>query len=915
MRPLLLLALSGTIVVGCDGGQDTDTDVPDAPTGPELAWTDQPSDTLVQGEPLSLTVSATDEDGVATVTAYYKTTSERTWNSLPMTEGEAGWTAEVPAEGVVAPGIDVYFKGDDALGQTSFLPPEGLRAPITTSVRRVGVALPYEQGFEDVPNDLLREIGWSETSLAFEGYEWATTVGRAFDGESSVVHRRTPSTVSQDIEDWLISPPLDLTTLPRAQVSWMEYGDTADQADHALWISTGSPDPRDGDYELLGALSRPPEGEWGRSDTVDLTPYADAPAAYLAWVYKGRQADIWWVDDVSVRALAPDLRVADLAWTPDPLSPGDTGTLSLTLDNRTPVDAAEIEVLVATDDGVTFDSVSPVASLPGNDSVVVDVPLTVAGDAVDNSWGDLDITLTTEADTWSFQERMLIGQPSTLGLAYDLAALDETDPAQLVRVTLGVGDPEAPLVEEPLLSELQSSGSYEYDIDVTEYANLLPPLPGDQRWWVRFENGPSGDVTAFEITWGGESYVSDDLGAFFDFAPDVFFLPRPPDPVVSRQSSTPNPIGPGDSVSWTLDLVNRGRATVGETSITVSTDDPGVTLTDAGPKLLSGTEGWSSGSLLSQTFAFDVDATRKSSRPVRMIASIEDDYETFTVPVDVQVPYPVISVTGVVIDDFSDGDDDGLLDPDESATLELDITNIGGLGTFGATTCTLAQTGGAATVTVPTSSVFAGIISAGSSKDEDFDITVTSGAVGDDIQLELTCTDREETYVSPVEIVLGERPWIRLTPLDDAIGDNKDGYRFDIVNGRYRSDGTNLQVQLDSAGDYGGLTGLFIDSWAQSAGGDYTYYHFAVNGSSGNIRGYVGRSFTPLGSFTVTAIDADTVQLDIPLEPLGLALDSMNIGFAAGFCGGADQYCDHHPNGWGDPYSDFFPSRWTTVRW
>jgi hypothetical protein len=36
----------------------------------------------------------------------------------------------------------------------------------------VGLGLPYSQDFEDVPNNLLRNIGWSEAALGFEGYEW-----------------------------------------------------------------------------------------------------------------------------------------------------------------------------------------------------------------------------------------------------------------------------------------------------------------------------------------------------------------------------------------------------------------------------------------------------------------------------------------------------------------------------------------------------------------------------------------------------------------------------------------------------------------------------------------------------------------------------------------------------------------------
>ena len=218
------LVLGGGLAA-CDGGTPTDTDTPDAPTGPDMVWTDQPTDVLVEGTALPLTVTATDDDGVDRVIGYYRTIGARTWIPVTMMPDGDTWIAEVPGEDVVAPGIEVYFKGEDAFGQASFLPTAGLREPFVSDVRRVGVTLPYEQDFEDVPNDMLREIAWDEYTQEFGGYEWVITNGRGNSGSKSVFHRRTPSTVEQDIEDWLVSPPLDLTSMSAIQVSWMEFGD------------------------------------------------------------------------------------------------------------------------------------------------------------------------------------------------------------------------------------------------------------------------------------------------------------------------------------------------------------------------------------------------------------------------------------------------------------------------------------------------------------------------------------------------------------------------------------------------------------------------------------------------------------------------------------------------------------------
>lgn len=910
--------LVGMVALGCNGSSE-DTDVAVAPTGPELSWVDQPSADLVEGESLTLRVEAADDDGVSRVATYFRTQGSRTWLSAPemeYLEEEDVWTVLLEGSNIQAPGLELYFKGEDTFGQASFLPANGLREPFTLGVRRVGVSLPYTESFDEVLNDDLREIGWSEINVGFGGYDWAITTARSFSGDRSVSHRNTPSTVQNDIEDWLISPPLDLSSVPAAQISWMEYGVDGALASHSVWLSTGSPDPRDGEFQLVEAVPAPEDGSWSRSKTVDLSAFAGEPAAYVALVYSGKQADVWWVDDVTVEALGPALKLSSVAWTPQPLSPGDKGTLTATLVNETTVDAVNVSVSADGGETIVFGAAPPVASIPGNGSAEVAIPFTVSPSAPDNAWADYQISVSLGANASIFEDRVLIGQPSTLSIAYTIDPLDEMDTEQLVRARYGVGPVDAPLFEAPLVGELVTSGTYSLEVDVTELDEYLPPVPGENRWWVRFENGPSGTVDSFEISLGGEVYASNDVGAFFGFAPSDFFLPQPPAFSQRLSSTAPATVAPGDSVSWTVSLQNIGESTSGETTISVSTSDPLVSLTDAGPKSMTGPDGWESGEQMSATFGFDVSGARKSSIPIPLLLTITDAYETFEVESSVAVPWPVLGMSGLLIDDSAEGDGDGILDPEESATLEITIANTGDLGTFGATTCTLSQTGGPASLSITTSSVFAGIVGAGSTEEEDFDVSVTAGALSDSMTLQLSCADRDEVYVSEIELVLGERPWIRLSALDDAVGDVFKSYRFDFETARYRSDGTTLEVQLVSATPHGGLSGLFLEAWANSSGADYTYYQFVSSGSTANIRGYRS-SFTPLGSFTVTEVDAKTIQWDIPLGGLSLrtGADSMRIGFGAGFCGGTPQFCDHYPDGWGAPYTGLSTSRWATMRW
>lgn len=914
MRNAAVFSILGVAFGACNG-PSVDTEEPAVLRGPDMAWVERPEG-LAEGQPVTLTVDATDEDGVAQVVAYYRTQGDRTWTTAPEMTADADlWAVDLAGDQVAAPALEVYFKADDQVGAVSYLPAAGPQEPFVVDVARIGLPLPYTQGFEDNGDQDLSQLGWRNRSLAFEGYDWALSTARSSSGLVSVSHRRAPSTIGGDIDDLLVSPVLDLSTVGFAQVTWWETGINTELADHALWLSTGSPDPADGEFVEVTDLVPPREGTWSRARAVDLSEWAGESSVTLAWAYRGIAADSWWIDDVAVEALGPDLQTESIAWTPDPLEPGDAGTLLLSVGNASTVAASGVDVTVHADAYVEFPESVSVGAVAGEGAVDVEVPLTVLPDAPDNVWVNLTLEFTDGERTWEDRQRMLVGQPSVARVAYDLEPAGEGDPAQLVRVFMGVGDPDAPTVEFTLDNSARTAGTYEVERDITEYYDYLPALPGDSRWWVRFESGPRGSLTDFQIEFGGEVSSSTDVGPLASIAPTIFWLPEPPAPALFSQTTSPSPVGPGDVVSWSPTFVNRGAATFGVTTVQVRSIDPSITLTDSGPFDLSGPGGLDRNRTATATFGFTVAEDRKSSLPARFIATITDDYESFMVPVDVAIPYPVLSVSGVVIDDWDDGDDDGLLDPDEQVRLDISLTNVGGLGTDGAVSCVLGQVGGSAAVELSVDDGFFGVLSAGSSfSQNDFTVAVTEGTSGDDLQFELVCSDRSETYIVPFEIVLGERPWIAMTPLPDAVGDNRDDYRFDIRDGQYRSDGTTLEIRLRSVEPYGGLAGLFIEGWASSSGGEYTFYNVVANGAVGSVRGYRGR-FTPLADVDVTEVDDYRILLSVPLEPLGLRVDQLSIGMAAGFCGGDSQYCDHYPDGWGTPYSGLFTSRWTTLRW
>src|SRR5262249_21008943 len=149
------------------------------------------------------------------------------------------------------------------------------------------------------------------------------------------------------------------------------------------------------------------------------------------------------------------------------------------------------------------------------------------------------------------------------------------------------------------------------------------------------------------------------------------------------------------------------------------------------------------------------------------------------------VPWPVMRVTGVAIDDEDHGDDDGVLDPGERAFLDVELANVGGLASFGGVSCTLTRAGGDVGATVLASTASFGLLASGArEREDDFEIQVSGGAADDDLDLLLTCTDQSGEYLAPFDVELGQPPWIAINAFGDPAGDAIHGYDFDIVGGR-----------------------------------------------------------------------------------------------------------------------------------
>lgn len=897
----------------CDSATDSGDDVSYA--GPTLEHT--PPSSPAEGTALSLAVTATDPEGVAQVLCYFRTQGQGTWTPATIVQEGDVWTAAVPAESVAAPALEYYFKAAD-LGDpeaVSYLPAGSTQSPFSLPVGVVGRAFPFVEDFEPEAEQYpaLTELGWLNASQTFRGYAWELSETYASSGSYSVYHARGSSEVDTPPQDWLISPAIDLTSAPTAQVRWRELGVAAGNANHGLYISTGSFDPADGAYQVVAeVLPAAPEKEWAESASYDLSAWA-GNVVYLAWRFEGTDADDWYLDDVEVGPLEASVS-ADWTVTPSPIHAGDTGTLSVTVQNVATIAADDVSVTISFPDGGAEVSTATLdaGTVAAGGTAQVDFDLLIDAATPENSYVPVEVTLTTPARSTSESGQLLVGQASTAVIDFnplDLGALS---------LVVGVGDPDAPDWSTEVFSGTADVGSVRYTADITDAWAWLPPEAGENRWWAYASSSAGGIIEGFSIRYEGVDLESSMAPVGIDaLGNDVCYLPEPPVPQWGSYSTNPDELDPG-TTGFSLDLKvrNAGAESAGPVWATLVSADADLTVTDGGPVLLDPDifEG-SEVVTLSGVFLADVSAAHVDSSDLAATLVLDDGVESWTLDLALPVPFPVLAITGITIDD--DGGD-GILDADEAANLEFRVTNIGDEGTTGQVRGVLSvEATSTATAVAGDNDESVGSLSAGETRSvDDFTVEVTGGATGDTVDLLLTLTDSLRTYEARQQLTLGEPPWQPMNDLGDPAGDVIGAGDFDAVQGYYRYLGGTLQMRLVSDTVFDAAH-LFVEAWATSPAADYGIYRILAQSGKGTLQGYDFNTgtFYDLDDPTVSYPDAYTVQLDLPVSYLSLTFDELTIGFGAGWCGEPDYYCDHYPDGWGYPYTGYDPSDWFDLEW
>jgi hypothetical protein len=900
-------------LAACDGAVDTGAGGV-AYSGPEMVHT--PPGVPLEGTAVTLTVEATDPDGVALVQFFHRTEGAPSWVPGAMASKGKTWSIELPGESVEPPGLEYYFQGID-LGDPSALstlPDAGPSEPFLLPVQVIGNAFPFYEDFEPPDPEVaaITTIGWHNASQGFRGYGWDLSSGKANGGDFAVFHGRGAE-VSSPPHDWLISPAIDLTAAPSAQVVWYEYGISADEATHGLYISTGSPDPDDEEYVAVEA-SLPPASEtaWGRSRAYDLSAWV-GQVVYLSWSYEGADTDDWFLDDVAVTELEPQFTPS---WTTEPslLAPGTAATLVVSVFNDSPVDATDVVVSAEFTEGGAANDTPPVtiASVAAGATGEARFDIEIDPGTPNNSYVPLTVTVADASVSTSESSRLLVGVASTASVEW-LSLFDGA-----LKLVVGVGDPDSPDWSTQVVSGSVLAGTDTYTADITGAVDYLPAGPADGRWWVQASTAGGGAVMEFSLEFDGVTEFSTMAPIAVDEAETgLCYLPEPPDFVVSRLTTSPSELDPGTSgASLSFTLKNDGASTSGPLSARLVSAHADLSVFDPGP-IAFGSDPFDGGdsSTVSRAFVFDVAASHVDSSDLDATLLLTDGVESWSVPLGLAVPFPVFVITGVEIDD-SGGD--GILDPDETASLEFRVTNVGDESSVSLVRAVLSvEATSTATATAGTNSESLGSVSARTTKSvDDLELAVVGGAAGDTVDLLLTLTDSTRTYQARQQLVLGEPPWQPMSDLGDPTGDLIATGDFDVFSGWYRVIDGVLQMRLVSSTAFDPAR-LFVEAWASSPAADYGLYRILAQSGVGSLQGYDFSSgtFYNLDDPTISYPDAATVQWELPIAYMSLNFDELSIGFGAGWCGEPDYYCDHFPDDWGYPYVGYSTSDWFDLSW
>lgn len=923
---LVLLPLSGC----------TEADDDTAPT-PEPCDNETEPTLLVQavenGQPASFPVQvlaqANDPEGIGTVTLYYRSVGAPTFQFTFMSNEATGqadiYAAEIPGDSVVGSAVEYYVRATDQLvpcTEEVFWPEPGEDAPATFTVRAEVLALPFLEPFEAAADQDLEDLLWSTVELSFPQAEHSFRLDDRgpLSGEWCVGHSEgvpggfwlcpDADPPGPERQNWLISPPLDLRVDTGLALRFFERevdGWTCDEL-HQVWISTGSPDPLGGDWQLVSDVVLPGEA-WQPSPWYDLSAYIGAEKAYIGFYYQGGAAGRWMIDDVYVGEPLASLELAQATPGGPVLEPGaDDVTLTVSVRNSSAVYGAEaLEATLSTTDPqvhissptTTFAAVGPGATVAGAAAFVFDV----SPAHVDNARIDFALELTDAAGHhWAVPIRLLMGEPSEFTLSYDAGG------GASLSFELGHGPPAAPAF---VVGE--SSGSLAgapWVRDVTDQAQQLPPGGGDNRWYLKVSNDgvADGTITGMTLRVGGVEHMASATPVIVPTNEErTIFLPDPTVLVVDGFDSEPSPAAPGEVITLdNLSLRNDGYPTGSDLSCVLDSPDADVTVISTAPVSFPGPILQGGAAVADGPFEFEIAASHTDATAVDLALICIDGVDAWAIPFAVDVPFAHPSIVGALLDDGDgDWDDEDLevdfADAGDVVEVLLSVENDGAFAFSGPLSATVATgTGSTATFTLGGGAItFGGATLApgeGATADAPFEIAVDAAAMlGDRMVLDITFDDGAHQWVQPYTVEVSGRPWTECNTALDPQGDNLGASTFDIKGCAFRSDGDMLQLRLDAWQAY---TTPNLSLWAffYEVPNQYTLEHVPP-GTPDLEYGCVAQDQdVPLSTpILVDRLSDSSVSVRVATGDLGILASNTQVAFGTEYCAGV-WWCDVYPD-------------------
>jgi hypothetical protein len=881
-----------------------------------------------EGRPVAVVARIEDASlPLARAEVFYRTHGTTTWETLTMTQsGTSGqWSALLPASAATTAGVDYYIEAVDGaplanVGRAPETAPDDFYS--FTTAPETCVVPPLNPETESFEAGIFP--GWWRTYGSGIGCEWTVDATEGHDGTHSAKHYWGTS-----CNDLLVLPCLDLTGLQTEGLVldfWQNNSYLSTTEHHTFEWAETNPDPAASTYKPIGSeiQKENTSDTWGYRKIVIPAgaPMLGKSKVYFAFRYNGDDEWTWYLDQIRVRPPGPAIELSNIAATPNPVNAGTADVvLNVTLRNSGDGPSAALNgTLTTTDAGITITTGSATfAGVAAGGETTSGSPFHLSVDAGHaNGEAPLKLQVTDGTHIYNIDIPLFVGPRAAAHIV--MRAGDGTYESE-TELYLGVGiDPLTPTwVSTTNIAGTGTSGTYTYDVDLTAQVGYLPPtLP--QPWFLKAIHKYYGtlEIKEFTIAHGASIYsalslpwVAADSTTTYPYVPATSYLmlPEPPRFVAEPVVTVPATLAPGsNSATATITVRNLGSATQGALSGTLSLKDPttatdvtGLTPTTA-VSFASGPVGNNGTATGASSFTFNVTTAHNDGSPLHFKLHLEDltTHLTWDVPVDVQVPWPGITVVdwGSLTATL---DSDGVPDPGEAYELILVVQNTGSLVTAGPVTATLAinaASAGLATIATDTMTFGNTALAAGQkiTSTSSVKLTLTGAQVHQKVLVDATFTDGTNTWHRTVPIPIYAHVGSS-DPQDATYGSP------DLRFMQFNCDNTTLDVRLigwSTVRAENAAVSVIIAHPTSGAALRLATYSGAISAYTLTATGAWEAATVP-ASLTVTPAEGDTIYLNfrVALADVSAYVVSKQVRLGAQADGYSSVY-DSLPDAWSD---------------